>query len=398
MSSASTPGSGLPSISSSDAPPPVETWSTRSASPNCASAAARVAAADDRRGRASGDRLGDRARAGRERLELERAHRAVPEHRAGVARSPRRSARAVCGPMSSPIQPSGTSTPSSARVSVSARELAPERRGRSGSRSLLAARARARAARGSMPSSSHSESPTAWPCALKNGKHIAPPIRIASARCEERVEHADLVGHLGAADDRDERPLRVVEDARAASSTSRSSSRPAALGSRCATRLGRGVRAVRGAERVVDVDVGERRVALRRARGRSSSRPARSGRSRASRRRRPGTLVERRPRARPARRAARPGARRPAAARASGRGPSAGRGARQHAAARPSSRSSRQRRQRRADARVVGDLAVPSSGTLKSTRTRTRLPVDVEVVERAHARSTFWTRSTQRFE
>src|SRR3954447_8154183 len=38
--SAPTPGSGLPSISSSDAPPPVERCVTRSASPNCASAAA----------------------------------------------------------------------------------------------------------------------------------------------------------------------------------------------------------------------------------------------------------------------------------------------------------------------------------------------------------------------
>ena len=47
---------------------------------------------------------------------------------------------------------------------------------------LLAAAASTRRA-GSSPSSSHSESPTSWPCALKNGKHIAPPIRIRSARC-----------------------------------------------------------------------------------------------------------------------------------------------------------------------------------------------------------------------
>src|SRR3712207_5966322 len=37
--STSTPGSSLPSTSSSDAPPPVDTWLTRSVSPNCASAA-----------------------------------------------------------------------------------------------------------------------------------------------------------------------------------------------------------------------------------------------------------------------------------------------------------------------------------------------------------------------
>ena len=40
IASASTPGSVLPSISSSDAPPPVERWVTSSARPNCASAAA----------------------------------------------------------------------------------------------------------------------------------------------------------------------------------------------------------------------------------------------------------------------------------------------------------------------------------------------------------------------
>ena len=40
MTAPPRPGSDLPSISSSDAPPPVERWSTRSASPNSASAAA----------------------------------------------------------------------------------------------------------------------------------------------------------------------------------------------------------------------------------------------------------------------------------------------------------------------------------------------------------------------
>ena len=40
MYRAFTPGSSLPSISSSEAPPPVERWVTWSASPNCASAAA----------------------------------------------------------------------------------------------------------------------------------------------------------------------------------------------------------------------------------------------------------------------------------------------------------------------------------------------------------------------
>ena len=126
------------------------------------------------------------------------------------------------------------------------------------------ASAAARGAAGSTPSSSHSEAPTSWPWALKNGKHIAPPIRIASARSQERVEHADLVGHLRAADDRDERARRGLRGCRCSVSTSRCSSRPGgAAASSCGDARGRGVRAVRGAERVVDVDVGERRVAPR---------------------------------------------------------------------------------------------------------------------------------------
>ena len=66
------------------APPPVETWSTSSSRPNWASAAARVAAADHGERLGVGHRLGDGARAGGEPLVLEHAHRAVPEHHAGV--------------------------------------------------------------------------------------------------------------------------------------------------------------------------------------------------------------------------------------------------------------------------------------------------------------------------
>src|SRR5690349_1137401 len=43
----------------------------------------RVAAADHSRPRCRGDRLGDAARPRRERLHLEGAHRAIPEHGAG---------------------------------------------------------------------------------------------------------------------------------------------------------------------------------------------------------------------------------------------------------------------------------------------------------------------------
>ena len=70
---------------------------------------------------AVGDRLGDRARAGRERRDLEHAHRAVPEHRARVGDRRRRTSAAVSGPMSRPFQPSGiASTPHVRAASASA--------------------------------------------------------------------------------------------------------------------------------------------------------------------------------------------------------------------------------------------------------------------------------------
>ena len=146
--------------------------------------------------------------------------------------------------------------------------------------------------------------------------------------------------------------------------------------------LGAGVGAVGGAEGVVDVEVGERRPALRRASGRSRSPPARSGRSRAAALR-PGrappaivSTSEPTPPApgAPRRRAARRGARRPGASRAPGRPcrPACPDGRRGRSAA-PRSRSSS----------IVGSAArirvssatrPPSSGTLKSTRTSTRRP------------------------
>ena len=49
--------------------------------------------------------------------------------------------------------------------------------------------------------------------ALKYGKHIAPPMRIVFGAARGRLEDADLVGHLRAADDGDKRALGVLEDA-----------------------------------------------------------------------------------------------------------------------------------------------------------------------------------------
>ena len=103
---------------------------------------------------ASRDGLGDRARAGRERLELEGAHRAVPEDGAGLRDDlgvrPRPSPGRCRGPSSRPA----TSTPSVACVSVSAENSRPS--SRSTGSSSLSRSASARWA-GSMPSSSHSD-------------------------------------------------------------------------------------------------------------------------------------------------------------------------------------------------------------------------------------------------
>ena len=134
--------------------------------------------------------------------------------------------------MSRPIQPSGTSTPSSSRTSVSAANSRPATRS-CGSRSLSPPPSSARCA-GSTPSDSHSESPTSWPCAEKNGKHMAPPISTLSARSRNASSTPILSVTLA--------PPTTATSGRCGSSrmpvsvlTSRSSRRPAADGSRCAT-------------------------------------------------------------------------------------------------------------------------------------------------------------------
>ena len=83
-----------PSTSSSDAPPPVERWSTWSCEPELRER--RGASRRRRRPWCPAPRRPPRRPPrvpGGERLELERAHRAVPEDRARAPRSPRRSAR-----------------------------------------------------------------------------------------------------------------------------------------------------------------------------------------------------------------------------------------------------------------------------------------------------------------
>ena len=246
--------------------------------------------------------------------------------------------------------------PSSVRTSVSALNSRPSDEV---GRQLRASRCRAAPcarARGPPPRTARCR--RRGPAALKNGKHIAPPIRTVSARSEERLEHADLVRHLRAADDRDERPLRVLEDA--VERLDLALQQPPG-GGRQQVRdgLGGGVRAVRGAERVVDVDVGEPARSASPAPRRSSSRPRRSGRSRRITTSPVGDVIQvRREHDVDAEQLAQPvggGLERELLLDAL----SAGRGARAGRAGRPLLAQLLQRRQRRLDASVVGDLARP---------------------------------------
>ena len=202
----------LPSSSSSEAPPPVERWVTAVGEPELGQRRRRVAAADDGRRRARGDRLGDRARpaanGSSSNAPIGPFQNTVPAC-GDLAR--RRSA--VRGPMSRPIQPSGTSTPSSSRalgvggeavgrapgrwaasqpVRPAAGERAPRRLDVLGLAQRIADRVALRA-RGTESTS-----------------------RRRSASCRrarrKRLDHADLVGHLGAADDGDERRAGILED------------------------------------------------------------------------------------------------------------------------------------------------------------------------------------------
>ena len=138
--------------------------------------------------------------------------------------------------MSRPIHPSGTSTDvehaarrSAEKLSAITRSLGSSTLARRGSVAFASARLAC-----SVSCSSHSESPTVWPCALRNGKHIAPPMMTTSATSRKRsitpILSATLAPPTTATSGRgglSRMPMIVL--------TSRSSSRPAALGSRCAT-------------------------------------------------------------------------------------------------------------------------------------------------------------------
>ena len=190
------------------------------------------------------------------------------------------------GPMSSPAHPSGISTPSSSRRSVSASNERPRTRSTGSTRSHgeSSARARIRPA-SSAPSSSTRESPVAIPWAEKKLKHMAPPDQQLVGDLEEPLDDANLVGDLGAAERHAQGVNGIVAD---------SGQRPD-LALEQQARVGRkqlrhphggGMGSMGRAEGVVHVHDRRARPASGPAPGRCPSRPARSGCSRASARRR----------------------------------------------------------------------------------------------------------------
>ena len=84
----------------------------------------------------------------------------------------------------------------------------------------------------------------------------------ASASAEEAVDHGDLVGHLGAAEHRHQRARRVLEDPVERLDLAFQQP-PGGARQQVRDALGARVRAVGGAERVVDVDVGQLRQRAR---------------------------------------------------------------------------------------------------------------------------------------
>ena len=151
--------------------------------------------------------------AGRERLELEGAHRAVPEDGAGgrdplgVGGGGRRADVEAHHPLGDV---------DTVELTAARRRRRSSRRSRgrwAGAASQSRALGAARAPRGASSTPSSSTSEFAGLVAL--GAEEAEAHRAADqdrvGEVEEAVDDADLVGHLGAAEDDDERPRRVVE-------------------------------------------------------------------------------------------------------------------------------------------------------------------------------------------
>ena len=116
--------------------------------------------------------------------------------------------------------------------------------------------------------------PVSSPIARKKVQAMAPPTRIASTLRQQGLDQVDLAGDLGAAQHRDERPLRMIERLAEVLELLFHQEAGDRRLEQVRHRLGAGVGPVGRAEGVVDVEIAERGEDARPARGRSSPRPA----------------------------------------------------------------------------------------------------------------------------
>ena len=272
-----------------------------------------VAAADDGERRRRRDRVGDRACARGERLELEHAHRAVPEDGRGIGDdAPRRHPRSRAR-RRAPSTRRGSRRPRRSRVSASAATS----RAITKSTGICTRPVASSRVHSSTKSGSTSESPTDTPCARRKVNAIAPPTSTVSQRSSSASITPSLSPTLAPPSTATKGRARVVQQRREHLDLAEQQA-PGRVRQQPRRADDRRVLTVRRAERVVHVEVAELARGWCRTPGRSLPRPARSAGSRASRRRpgstarRPPPRAGRRPRARaaPVRRAARSGARR----------------------------------------------------------------------------------------
>ena len=203
----------MPSRYSSDAPPPVEMCAERVlVEPERAHGRGRVTAADD--GKPSALRRSPRPRPGcRPRTAPARTRPSGRSRTRSRASASTRGERgdAVAGPMSRPFCRRGIASAATTWVRGVVRlQLARRPRCQSAAPDLVAGARRAAAGRSSIWSSSSSESPTSWPCAARNVKHMPPPTSSRSTLGSSASITASLSRHLRAAEHDDVRPLRLA--------------------------------------------------------------------------------------------------------------------------------------------------------------------------------------------
>ena len=205
---AARPGRSPCSMSSSDAPPPVDTWSTPSSRPNLARAAAlsppptMVKPGDDATALARA--MVPSAKRGSSNRPMGPFQKRVPARRRRCRRT-RPWPRARCrGPSSR----RGRRRPTTVELAVGAEG---ERR-RSGRTSLSPPWAR-RSLQASTQSACMRESPTPWPWAMAKVNAHGPADDEGVDLVEQGLDDAQLVAHLGPAEDGHERAGGVVEQA-----------------------------------------------------------------------------------------------------------------------------------------------------------------------------------------